>query len=310
MKLIKTKYLGIRIFILFGFLLSGISSQSQIVDKAKIIAKGAKLEKLAGGYIFTEGPACDKEGNVYFTDQPNNQIVKWSTDGSVSVFMKDKGRVNGLCFDQNDNLIACAEEKNELWSIAPDGNITVLLTKYNGKRFNAPNDVWIAPNGNIYFTDPLYKRKWWDYPMPEQDDECVYLVSPDYKTVTRLTNDLVRPNGLIGTPDGKTLYVADLDAKKTYQYKIGNDGLLYDKKLFVERGSDGMTIDNKGNVYLTDVDGVSVFNKNGKEILHLTNPDGKTGNICFGGKDRNLLFITASKSIYGLKMRVKGVGPQ
>jgi gluconolactonase len=146
--------------------------------------------------------------------------------------------------------------------------------------------------------------------MPEQDDECVYLVSPDYKTVTRLTNDLVRPNGIIGTPDGKMLYVSDLDAKKTYSYTIGQDGLLYDKKLFVEMGSDGMTIDNKGNIYLTGVEGVTVFDKKGEKILNLTNPDGKTGNICFGGKNRKLLFITASSSVYALKMHVHGVNSQ
>lgn len=278
-------------------------------QQSDIIAKGAKLEKLGDGYVFTEGPAADSKGNVYFTDQPNNQIIKWSTDGTFSVFLKDAGRTNGLCFDKKGNLIACSEEKNELWSISPDGKITVLLTKYNGKRFNAPNDIWIAPNGNIYFTDPLYKRKWWTWPMPEQDDECVYLVSPDYKTVTRLTNDLVRPNGIIGTPDGKKLYVSDLGAKITYSYTIASDGTLAGKKLFTEMGSDGMTIDNKGNVYLTG-NGVTIFNPEGKQIAQIPNSDKWTGNICFGGKKRDLLFITASTSVYGIKMNVRGVGSQ
>ena len=303
-------FLHSKTLLVFTLLVLSFAIQSQIVIKNKLVKKGAHLEKLAGGYVFTEGPACDKDGNVYFTDQPNNQIIKWSVDGTVSVFLTGKGRVNGLCFDKQGNLIACSEEKNELWSISSDGKITVLLKEYKGKRFNAPNDVWISPNENIYFTDPLYMRKWWNYPMPEQDGEHVYLVSPDYSKITRITTDLVRPNGIIGTPDGKILYIADLGAKKTYKYKIGNDGLLYDKKLFVDRGSDGMTIDNKGNVYLTDVDGVSVFNPKGEEILHITNPDGKTGNICFGGKKRDILFITALTSVYGLKMNVRGVNPQ
>jgi gluconolactonase len=296
------------ISMLFAFVFPLILNGQEINNS--IVEKGAKLEKLGEGYLFTEGPATDAKGNVYFTDQPNNQIVKWSTDGTFSVFLKEAGRTNGLCFDKKGNLIACSEGKNEMWSISPDGKVTVLLTKYNGKRFNGPNDVWIAPNGNVYFTDPLYKRKWWDWPMPEQDNESVYLVSPDYKTITRLTNDLVRPNGIIGTPDGKTIYVADLGANKTYSYRVGKDGLLYDKKLFAELGSDGMTIDNKGNVYLTGVQGVTVFDPLGKQILQLNVDNKKVGNICFAGKDHKLLFITASPAVYGLKMKVKGVGSQ
>lgn len=293
----------------FCFLIPVNLMKSQEIN-SKIVEKGAKLEKLGEGYIFTEGPATDPDGNVYFTDQPNNQIVKWSTDGTFSVFMKNAGRTNGLCFDKNGNLLACSEDKNELWSIAPDGTVTVLYTGFKGKRFNGPNDVWIAPNGNIYLTDALYKRKWWTWPMPEQDDESVYLVLPDHKTITRLTDDLVRPNGIIGTPDGKMLYVADLGDNKTYSYRIGSDGLLYDKKLFAELGSDGMTIDNKGNVYMTGNQGVTVFNSKGKRILDLNVDNKKAGNICFAGKDMKLLFITASPAIYGLRMKVKGVGPQ
>jgi gluconolactonase len=284
---------------------------AQEVIASKIVARGATQQKLGGGYIFTEGPACDAEGNVYFTDQPNDQIIKWSAaDGSLSVFMKPAGRINGLCFDHSGMLLGCSEGKNELWSIAPDGKVTILFTQFEGKRFNGPNDLWVAPNGNIYFTDPLYKRRWWDYPMPELEDESVYLVSPDYKTIKRLTDDLVRPNGIIGTPDGKYLYVSDLPENKTYKYRIGEDGLLYDKTLFCTLGSDGMTIDNKGNVYLTGVGGVTVFDRKGTQILNLKNPDGKTGNVCFGGKDRKTLFITASTSVYGLKMKVKGVNSQ
>jgi gluconolactonase len=300
---------GMRTGFLMYFIFNDPMCSGQEITST-IVARGARLEKLGEGYIFTEGPATDSYGNVYFTDQPNNQIVKWSTDGTVSVFMKKAGRTNGLCFDKNGNMIACSEDKNELWLISPDRKVTVLFTQYRGKRFNGPNDVWIAPNGNLYFTDAMYKRKWWTWPMPEQDDESVYLVSSDYKTITRLTNDLVRPNGIIGTPDGKTLYVADLGDNKTYSYRIGHDGLLYDKKLFAELGSDGMTIDNKGNIYMTGNDGVTVFDKKGKQILQLNVDNKKVGNICFAGKDHKLLFITASPAIYGLKMNVKGVGCQ
>jgi gluconolactonase len=278
--------------------------------KADIIAKGAKLQKLGGGYKFTEGPACDAKGNVYFSDQPNNTIIKWSTDGKLSVFSSNTGRANGLSFDKKGNLITCSDEKNELWSVAPDGKVTILLKEYNGKRLNAPNDIWIAPDEGIYFTDPFYKRSWWNYPMPEQDGEHVYYLAPDHSKLIRVTNDLITPNGIIGTPDGRFLYVADLGAKMTYRYKINPDGTLSGKKLFAEMGSDGMTIDNEGNIYLTG-NGVTVFNPEGVQIAQIPVADERwVGNICFGGKDRHLLFITASTSVYGLKMKVKGVGSE
>ena len=120
---------------------------------------------------------------------------------------------------------------------------------------------------------------------------------------------MVRPNGIIGTPDDKLLYVSDIDGGKTYRYHIEAGGSLTDKKLFCELGSDGMTIDDEGNVYLTGK-GVSVFDAQGKKIEHIDVPESWTGNVCIGGKDRHTLFITASKSLYALQMRVKGVGSQ
>src|SRR5215211_6699089 len=124
-----------------------------------IIAPGAKLEKLGEGYSFTEGPAMDREGNVFFTDQPNDRIVKWSAaDEKFSDWLKPAGRANGTYFDKDGNLIACADEKNELWSIAPDKKVTVLVTNFGDKLLNGPNDLWIRPDGGLYFTDPLYKR--------------------------------------------------------------------------------------------------------------------------------------------------------
>src|SRR6185503_8334840 len=120
-------------------------------------APGANLEKLSGDVSFTEGPAADKDGNVFFTDQPNDRIMKWSVDGKLTTFVQPAGRSNGTYFDKAGNLIACADEKNELWSIAPDKNVTVLVTNFGDKLLNGPNDLWIRPDGGIYFTDPLYK---------------------------------------------------------------------------------------------------------------------------------------------------------
>jgi sialate O-acetylesterase len=276
---------------------------------ADLLAPGAKLEKLSGEFKFTEGPASDAKGNVYFTDQPNDRILKWDTDGKLSTFMQPCGRSNGLCFDAKGNLWACADEKNELWSIDPDGKVTVVVKDYKGKLLNGPNDVWLRPDGGLYFTDPYYKRDYWKRGPKEQDVEAVYYLAPDHKTLTRVADDLKQPNGIIGTPDGKILYVADIGANRTFAYDVQADGTLKNKRLFCSLGSDGMTIDNEGNVYLTGR-GVTVFNRDGQQVEQIAVAEPWTANVCFGGKDRQTLFITASKGLYALRTRVKGVGSQ
>lgn len=287
----------------FLFICLSISSATA-QQEAKLIAKGAELTRVSTGYSFTEGPAVDAEGNVFFTDQPNNRILKWSTNGTVSIFMKEAGRANGLYFDQQGNLIACADEKNELWRISPDKEVTVLLKEVDGKKLNGPNDLWVHPQGGIYFTDPFYKRDYWDRSEKEIEQEKVYYLAPD-GNVHVVDDELVRPNGIIGTPDGKTLYVADINGKKTYAYQIEADGSLSNKRLFYELGSDGMTLDAKGNVYLTGK-GVTIVSPEGKKIGHIPVDEGWTANVCFGGKKHKTLFITAMKSFYSLDMKVKG----
>jgi gluconolactonase len=285
-----------------------LSAAQLLAAESKIIAPGATLQKLAGDFSFTEGPACARDGNVFFTDQPNDRILKWSMDGKLSTFMQPCGRANGLSFDYQGNLWACADEKNELWRIDPAGKATVVAKDYQGKLLNGPNDVWIRPGGGLYFTDPYYKRPYWKR-GPKEMDECVYYLAPDYKTLTRVIDDLKQPNGIIGTPDGQLLYVADIGAGKTYHYQIMADGSLKEKKLFCEPGSDGMTIDSKGNIYLTGK-GVSVFDPSGKKIEQIDVPEPWTANVCFGGKGRQTLFITASKGFYALHMAVHGVDSQ
>lgn len=274
-------------------------------DASAVIAPGAKLVKLAGDFKFTEGPTADKEGNVLFTDQPNNRIMKWSVDGKLSTFLQPAGRANGMFFDALGNLIACADEKAELWSIAPDGKHTVLAHEYEGKIINSSNDVWVRPDQGLYFTDPFYKREWWDYDKPPQGTEQVYFLSADRKTLKRVTTDLAQPNGIIGTPDGKTLFVADIKAGKTYAYDIQPDGTLTNKRLRCELGSDGMTLDAEGNLYLTGK-GVTVFDKTGQKITNIPVPENWTANVSFGGKDHKTLFITASTSLYSIKMKNRG----
>ena len=269
------------------------------------MARGAVPIKAGTGYSFTEGPAVDPEGNVFFTDQPNDKILKWSTDGTISVFMEGAGRSNGLYFDNKGNLLSCADLNNELWKIDMMKKSTVLVKDFEGKKLNGPNDLWVDPKGGIYFTDPFYKRDYWSRAEKEIELENVYYLSPDGKSLAIAASDFVRPNGIVGSKDGKTLYVADINAKKTYSFTINPDGTLTNRKLFAEMGSDGMTVDFKGNVYLTGK-GVTVFNAGGKQIQHIPVEEPWTANVCFGGKDQKTLFITASKSVYTLKMKVKG----
>jgi gluconolactonase len=268
-------------------------------------APGAKVEKLAGDLSFTEGPTADAAGNVYFTDQPSDRILKWSLDGKLSTFLTPAGRSNGMYFDRSGNLIACADEKNELWSIAKDGKATVIWKENEGKRLNGPNDVWVHPSGSLYFTDPFYARPWWSHKERPQDGEHVYRLSADRKKLTRVTHDLEQPNGIVGSPDGKTLYVADIKASKTYAYDIQADGSLAGKRLQCALGSDGMTLDAEGNLYLTGK-GVHVFDKTGQEVQVFEIPEDWTANVSFGGADHRTLFITASKGLYAVRLRVKG----
>jgi gluconolactonase len=274
-----------------------------------VVAPGAKVEKLASGFQFTEGPTCDRAGNVFFTDQPNDRILKWSVEGKLSTFLQPAGRANGMCFDARGHLIACADEKTALWSIAPDGDVTVILNEYGGTPLNGPNDVWVRPDGALYFTDPFYDRPWWTHHAMPQDGQHVYFLSADRRRLPRVADDLTKPNGITGTPDGKTLFVADIGAGKTYRYDVSPDGSLTGKALVINHGSDGMTLDNEGNLYLTG-DGVLVFDQTGRQVEHIRIPDEKwTGNVSFGGADRHTLFITASTGLYAIRMRVRGANP-
>jgi gluconolactonase len=279
-----------------------------VVFSEGVLAPGAKLEKLADDFAFTEGPTCDRAGNIFFTDQPNDRILEWSTDGKLSTFLQPAGRANGMYFDAHSNLIACADEHNQLWSIAPDKKVTVLVKDYQGKYLNGPNDVWVAPNGAMYLSDPFYKRKWWDHTTMALTNEEVFYLSPDRNSLLMVTDDLKKPNGITGTPDGKNLFVSDIRAEQTWRYDISPDGSLTNKTFFCALGSDGMTIDSEGNLYLTG-HGVTVFDKAGKQIDHIDVPENWSANVSFGGKDHQTLFITASKSFYSIRLNVKGANP-
>ncbi len=285
---------------LFGLLLA-LVTVSASCHADSLIADGATVQKLAGDFRFTEGPAADRAGNILFTDIPNNRIHRWSLAGKLSTFREDSGGANGLFFSKTGHVLACEGGGRRLVSIDPDGKLTVLADSYNHKPFNSLNDLWIAPDGRVFFTDPRYGNR----DGMEQGGEHVYSLSPDRKTVARVISDMVRPNGLIGTPDGKTLYVTDNAGGKTFSYAIQEDGTLARKKLFAPEGSDGMTIDELGNIYLTHR-AVRIYNPKGTLIETIQVPEGPA-NVCFGGEDKTTLFITARTSLYSGQMKVKGL---
>ena len=285
--------------------ISAIKGYGQDVNE--LFDAQAKPQLVSNQFTFTEGPAVDKKGNVFFTDESNNKIWKYDTDGKLSLFVDDSHRSNGMYFDKKGNLLTCADGKGELLSINPKGKIKVLISGFKGKQFNGPNDLWVNPKGGgIYFTDPYYQHTYWTRTKPDLDGEKLYYLAKGMKEPVIADANFKRPNGIVGTPDGKNLYVADIDDHKTYKYTINKNGTLSDRTLFVSQGSDGMTIDNKGNIYLTG-GGVTVFSPEGKKIVNIPIPQMWTANVCFGGKNRDILFMTASTGIYILKMNVKGV---
>jgi gluconolactonase len=285
-----------------------------------IVAEGETPVRVADSYSFTEGPAADERGDVYFTDQPNNKIYRWDCEsGKITLFTDQSGRSNGMYFDAQGNLITCADMDNQLWRFdmrstsgrmlpqgRKNGQVEILITDYRGKLLNGPNDVWIAKDGGYYLTDPYFKRDYWTRdPERQQPVEGLYYLAPGGKQLVMLDSTLNQPNGLVGTPDGKYLYVAEAKANRILRYDIQTDGSLSNRQVFADMGSDGMTIDDRGNIYLTG-DGVTVFDKDGHKIAHFPIPEDWTANVCFGGKEHNILFITASKSVYTLKMLVHG----
>ena len=285
----------------------GIKAQRPAFDSGAVVAEGAiRLMMVSHRFSFTEGASVDREGNVFFTDQPRNKIWEYTRDERLVLFMDSAGRSNGMYFNKDGRLITCADEQEQLWSIGPDRSVKVLLSDIGGRRMNGPNDLWIDAKEGIYFTDPYYQRPYWSRTHGELDGEKVYYLPKGKKQPVVVEATMKKPNGIVGTPGGHFLYVSDLGAGKTYRYVIGRHGILQDRQLFCEQGSDGMTLDERGNVYLTG-DGVTVYSSGGKRIAHIPVPEKWTANLCFGGRDRKTLFITASEGVYILRMQVRGV---
>ncbi len=279
------------------------------VVSAQIIAPGKKLHLVDSSFAFAEGPATDRWGNVFFTDQPNDNIWRYDTSSSLSLYFHGAHRSNGMYFDAKGNLVSCADENNELISISPDKKITVLAKGFQGHALNGPNDVWINRNtGGIYITDPYFQRDYWTRTGPDTalHGEKIYYLPRRSHQLQLLDSAIGKPNGIVGSADGRYLYVADMSDWKTYRYTIMPDGSLSNKMLFINEASDGMTVDQEGHIYLTGK-GVMVYDSTGKKITQIDVPEKWTGNLCFAGKNKNVLFITASKSVYVIQTLMKGV---
>ena len=291
------------IIIACSILCRGLFAQA-ITENTSLLK--SKPEKVISGYSFTEGCSVAKDGKVYFTDQPNDRIYVWDEKSGIKIFKEGVERSNGTYFDSEGNLMACADLHNRLVKFTPSGEMIPVLTEgFNGKPFNGPNDLWPDGKGGIYFTDPYYPRDYWENGHQQmQDVEGVYYLAPE-GSLKRVIGGKGQPNGIVGSPDGRWLYIADIRQKTIWKYAILPDGSLSDATAFASVGSDGMTIDKEGNIYVS-WGKIIVFNKQGQKIEEIDLPESPS-NVCFGGRKRKTLFITARTSVYVVKMKVRGV---
>ncbi|MEJ2567823.1 MAG: SMP-30/gluconolactonase/LRE family protein, partial [candidate division WOR-3 bacterium] len=292
--------------ITFSLLLTMFTLLCTAKDKTYIKGIGpiSPVKKVQGDFQFTEGPAWDMQGNLYFSDVSANKIYKMNKDGGISVFIEPSGHANGLMFENKDKLLVCQMD-GQLVSINPETKkVTVLTDKYNGNRYNAPNDLVVDKNGGIYFTDPLFRAP---QPLP-QEKQAVYYISNNGK-VTLLLEIPEAPNGIILSPDEKTLYVISSMQKDMWAYPVISPGELGEGSIFCElsqakgkdnSGGDGVSIDSKGNLYIASELGVQIFNLEGKLLGIIKFPE-QPANVTFGGPNMKTLYVTARTSLYSAK---------
>jgi gluconolactonase len=243
-----------------------------------------------------------RSGHLYFSDIPANTIHRLEPNGKVSVFLQPSGKANGLAVDKEGNILACRHEGRDVVRIEPCGEVAVVADSFDGKLLNSPNDLAIARDGSIFFTDPIYGL---EERAQEQPVEGVYRVAADGK-VTRVIDDMKRPNGVVIGPGEKTLYVADSERKVIRAYDLAADGSVSNGRDFasVEGTPDGMAMDSMGNIYCA-VAGVWVFDYAGNKLGSIPIPE-TPSNCTFGGPHFNVMFITARTSLYYLGLGVEG----
>lgn len=260
--------------------------------------EGVEFRKLAGDFKFTEGPALSPDGKIFFNDIPNERTHCFDPKtGETTVFREPSGRANGLFFTPAGALISCEGGNRKVTRTDYAGKVTVLAEKFDGKKLNSPNDVVPDGIGGFYFSDPRYGKA----DDMELDVQAVYYIDKKGK-ITQVASDLPKPNGVILSPKGETLYVADTDAKKIFAYDVTAPGKIENKREFADTGSDGMTVDKLGNIYITHED-IIAFSPEGKEVLRLTPPE-KPANCLLTGKT---LYVTARTGFYAIDLEVEGV---
>ncbi len=299
----KIPYLHLFVFV---FCFKAAGAQAVQRDTSYPVANGAALQKLPYTFGFTEGPAVNSKGEIFFTDHVNDNIWKYDTLGTLQLFLHGSGRANGLYIDAHENIIACTDARNQLWKIGQNRKKTVLYRAPKKRRLNGPNDLWVDANGGIFFTDPYYQRAYWKRKKPAIAGEFTYYLAPGKKELQLADSTAKKPNGIVGTPDGKHLFIADIGGGAVYRFQIDARGMLSQKQKFIAQGSDGVTLDADGNIYTTG-NGVTVYDSAGKKIAHIDVPAQWTSNVCFGGADFKTLFITASEHVYTIRMQVAGV---
>ncbi len=283
-------------------------------DDRQLVAKGSKVEKLAGGMKFTEGPVwLPSEKKLVFSDIPNSKLMQWSEADGLSVY-RDSEQANGNILDLQGRIISCQHKARNVIRIEADGSTTLLADRFDGKRFNSPNDVAIRSDGTLWFTDP----PWGLTGSREIPGNWVYKLEPKTGRVEVVHKYLAMPNGIVFSPDESRIYIADTGGHKRHPdpdfhklpatiqcYEINNEGNLGKKLFQIASGSDGMAVDTQGNLYATHGGKVHIYDADGNERQQINVPEGPA-NVCFGGDDHKTLFITARTSLYSVRMRVAG----
>lgn len=269
------------------------------------------LEKIVSGFQFLEGPIWHPQGFLLFSDIPGNTIYKLTAQQTAEVFRRPSGKSNGNTIDREGRLITAEQEGRRLTRTTQDGQITTLVDRYEGKRFNSPNDLVVKSDGSIYFTDPPYGI---EKAQEELGFYGVYRLSVDGK-LTLLAKDFTTPNGLAFSPDEKKLYISDSEKKHIRVFEVNPDGTLSNGKIFAELKDpqksglpDGLKVDLAGNLYSAGPGGVWVFSPNGQLLGKIEVPE-YTANLAWGDSDRKTLYITANTSLYRLRTKIVGVPP-
>lgn len=293
-----------------------------------LIPQDATIEKLAGGFTFTEGPIWTRQGYLLFSDIPENTIYRWTPDGTVSVFRKPSGYdgdsapagafigSNGLTLDAQGRVTLCEHGNRRVTRLEEDGSLTVLCTHYDGKRLNSPNDVVYKSDGAMYFTDPPYGMvKQDEDPAKELTFNGVYRFKEG--VLTLLHKDMTRPNGLAFSPDEKFLYVGNSDpAKRLWnRFPVLADGTFGEPELFADLTNDpeeglpdGFKLDQQGNLYCTGPGGVNVFSPEGKRLGVIGMPE-PPANLHWGEAEATVLYVTATTGLYRIRVSAAGIRP-